>query len=93
MQTHLKSGQAKKTLKKDKRSHGQEAKVLKCLIMNIVSIFRRTHSFSSSLDQQELFWRIILFVYLQVDLLSVGGLAGKSSVDDLFHQESESERL
>ena len=39
------------------------------------------------------FWRIILFVYLQVDLLSVGGLAGKSSVDDLFHQESESERL
>ena len=39
------------------------------------------------------FLRIILFVYLQVDLLSVGGLAGKTSIDDLFHQESESERL
>ena len=54
VQTHLKSGQAKKTLKKDKRSHGQEAKVLKCLIMNIVIIIRMPDSFSSSSDQQEL---------------------------------------
>ena len=45
VQTHLKSGQAQKALKEEKRSHGQEAKVLKCLIMNIVIIFQRTDSF------------------------------------------------
>ena len=39
VQTHLKSGQAQKAVKEEKGSHGQEAKVLKCLIMNIVVIF------------------------------------------------------
>ena len=71
MFTHLESCAAQEAVENKHRSHGQPAKITKCLII---------------------LYCLVLTVgcrYLQVDLLSVGILVSKGSIDHLLEGERE----